>query len=303
MPKRADILKQKFQDSLTLPFEQVLPEAVIQKILKEQGVSYRQTLYTPIVTLWAWMSQVLDSDKSLSNAVSRIIAWLATAGETVPSADTGAYSKARKRLSLTVLQPLLKQTADALQMEVKPEQQWCGRRVKAYDGTTVLMSDTIANQQSYPQHSNQKVGCGFPLAKLVVWFCVTTGAVLEVAVAAFTTSEWKLARQLYATLQPGDVVVADSIYGTYVDLALVHSANADAVFRKHHARHCDFRFRQEVGHWRSYCPMAASWAMSSINASRRLWSLTSKHRSAGSPFIDSTTGVSTHRNHFGHHFS
>jgi len=45
------------------------------------------------------MSQVLDSDKSLSNAVSRIIAWLATAGETVPSADTGAYSKARKRLS------------------------------------------------------------------------------------------------------------------------------------------------------------------------------------------------------------
>jgi len=60
-------------------------------------------------------------------------------------------------------------------------------------------------------------------------------------VAAFTTSEWKLARQLYATLQPGDVVVADSAYGTYVDLALVHSANADAVFRKHHARHCDFR--------------------------------------------------------------
>jgi len=51
----------------------------------------------------------------------------------------------------------------------------------------------------------------------------------EVAVAAFTTSEWKLARQLYAT-QPGDVVVADSAYGTYVDLALVHSANADAVF-------------------------------------------------------------------------
>jgi len=46
---------------------------------------------------------------------------------------------------------------------------------------------------------------------------------------AFTTSEWKLARQLYATLQPGDVVVADSAYGTYVDLALVHSANADAV--------------------------------------------------------------------------
>jgi len=47
--------------------------------------------------------------------------------------------------------------------------------------------------------------------------------------------------------QPGDVVVADSAYGTYVDLALVHSANADAVFRKHHARHCDFRRGKKLG--------------------------------------------------------
>jgi len=44
-------------------------------------------------------------------------------------------------------------------MEVKPSNG--GRRVKAYDGTTVLMSDTIANQQSYPQHSNQKSDVAF----------------------------------------------------------------------------------------------------------------------------------------------
>ena len=247
MPNRAAIIKQKFQDSLALPFEQVLPSAVMQQVLEEQGVSYRQTLYTPIVVVWAWMSQVLDSDKSLSNAVSRVIAWLAAAGEEVPSADTGGYSKARKRLPLPVLKLLLKRTAVALQAEVKLEQRWCGRRVKAYDGTTVTMSDTPANQKHYPQHSNQLVGCGFPLAKLVVWFCVTTGAVLEVAIAAFTTSEWEMARQLYATLQPDDVVVADSAYGTYVDLALVRSANADAVFRKHHARHCDFRRGKKLG--------------------------------------------------------
>lgn len=76
------------------------------------------------------------------------------------------------------------------------------------------MSDTPANQKSYPQHSNQKPGCGFALAKLVVLFCVTTGAVLEVAIAPFRTSEWEMARQLYARLQPEDVVVADSAYGT-----------------------------------------------------------------------------------------
>ncbi len=128
---------------------------------------------------------MLDADKSLSNAVNRVIAWLAAAGEEVPSVDTGGYSKARQRLPLAVLKPLLGRTATALTSEVKPEQRWCGRRVKAYDGTTVLMSDTAANQKAFPQHSNQKAGCGFPLAKLVVWFCGTTGAVLSVAVAAF----------------------------------------------------------------------------------------------------------------------
>jgi hypothetical protein len=247
MTNRAEILKQKFQHSIALPFEHVLSETVVQQILQGQGVKYRDTLYTPIVVVWAWLSQVLDADKSLSHAVKRVIAWIAAAQEEVPCADTGAYSKARKRLPLGVLKPLLRQSATELTSVNKPGQQWCGRRVKAYDGTTVLMSDTLANQEVYPQHSNQKEGCGFPLAKLVVWFCGTTGAVLEVAIAAFSTSEWQLSRQLYATLQREDVVVADSAYGTYVDLALVRSQGADAVFRKHHARQCDFRRGKKLG--------------------------------------------------------
>jgi len=107
-------------------------------------VSYRQTLYTPIVTLWAWMSQVLDSDKSLSNAVSRLLSWLATAGETVQ--QTPEHTAKLANAYPDSAPALLKQTADALQMEVKPEQRWCGRRVKAYDGTTVLMSTIIANR-------------------------------------------------------------------------------------------------------------------------------------------------------------
>jgi len=42
-----------------------------------------------------------------------------------------------------------------------------------------------------------------------------TGAVLEVSIAAFKVSEWEMSRQ-HARLQPEDVVVADSAYGTYV---------------------------------------------------------------------------------------
>jgi len=129
----------------------------------------------------------------------------------------------------------------------------------------------------------------------VVWFC--DRAVL-VAVAAFT-SEWKLARPL-CHAQPGDVVVADSAYGTYVDLALVHSANADAVGN---IMRVTVIF---VG--------ARSWALAIIlsNGSvgrcpQSMPQKTLEHyqqaSKCGSPFIDSTTGVSTHRNHFGHHLT
>jgi len=78
---------------------------------------------------------------------------------------------------------------------------------------------------------------------------VTTGAVLEVSIAAFKVSEWEMSRQLYARLQPEDVVVADSAYGTYVDLVLVQAAKADAVFRKHHASPAIF-VGAKVRNWR-----------------------------------------------------
>jgi len=68
------------------------------------------------------MSQVLDPDKSLSHTVARVIAWLSESGAVVP--DTGAYSKARKRLPLSVIQRLLAQTAQTLSVQISDEQRW-----------------------------------------------------------------------------------------------------------------------------------------------------------------------------------
>ena len=74
MPNRSDILKQQFNQSLGFPWQKALPESRIKEILAEEKVQYRNCIYSPLVTLWAMMAQVLDPDKSLSNAVKRIIA-------------------------------------------------------------------------------------------------------------------------------------------------------------------------------------------------------------------------------------
>ncbi|XHX79274.1 MAG: IS4 family transposase [Stenomitos frigidus ULC029] len=247
MLNRAEILKQQWTQSRGLLWQELLPASKLEAILQEEKVSYRNCVYTPIVTLWVMVSQVLEPDKSLSHAVKRIISWLAAAEVACPSPDTGAYSKARQRLPERVLQRLVPEAAAALEQQVPAAQHWCGRRVRVGDGTTVLMSDTAANQTAYPQHSNQATGCGFPIAKWVVMFSLLTGAAVAACIAPLACSEIVMSRLLYQPLAPADVLVADQAYGSYVALALVQQQGADGVFRKHHARQCDFRRGKKLG--------------------------------------------------------
>ena len=247
MSQSAEILKEQFFKSLGLPWQDILPASRLDQILVEEGIKYRSRVYTPVVTLWGMIYQVLSADKSLRHTVKGITTWLVAAGVAAPSSDTGAYSKARGRLSEGLLQRLVPETAEALAQQVPNAQTWCGRRVKVFDGTTLLMTDSAANQSAYPQHGNQAEGCGFPFARVVVFFCLITGAVVSACVAAKTVSEIVMSRLLYQDLDAGDVVMADQAYGSYIDLALIQQQGADGVLRKHHARKTDFRTGRKHG--------------------------------------------------------
>ncbi len=212
MPKRVEILKHKFSNSIGLPFKDLLPETVITEIIHELKIKYRCRLFDPIVTLWAFLSQVLDVDKSCHKAVSRVIAYLAGEGVELPSTDTSAYCQARIRLPEEFLQKLFYKAAVGLEEKVSEEYLWCGRKVKVIDGSTVSMSDTPSNQKEYPQHKKQKLGCGFPIAKIGVIFSIATGAAIALVIDVFNTHDIQLARKLYEFLNPGDVLLGDRAY-------------------------------------------------------------------------------------------
>ena len=84
------ILRQKFQQSIGLPFADMFDQSQIEDALKAYGISYRKRLFCPIVTLWAWLSQVLDKDKSCKKAVSRVVSYLVAAEQPPPSTNTSA---------------------------------------------------------------------------------------------------------------------------------------------------------------------------------------------------------------------
>lgn len=106
MTNRVKILKEKFSTSWGLPFQSLLPESVIQEIIDELKIKYRCRLFDPFVTLWAFLSQVLDVDKSCHNTVSRVITYLMGEKVEIPSTDTSAYCGARSRLPEELLAKL-----------------------------------------------------------------------------------------------------------------------------------------------------------------------------------------------------
>lgn len=247
-------LRKKFSQSTGLPIRETLSEDEIEAALKAEGVTYRRCLFDPIITIWAFLSQVLDSDRCCRKAISRVFAYLSDTQEVADpielidsESDTGAYCKARQRLFQGVLDRLYQTVATHQEKAVGKERLWCGRRVFLGDGTTVLMPDTPENQAAYPQHPNQKPGCGFPIAKLVAIFSLTTGAVIDAITDVWSAYEPALFRQISGCLCPGDVYVADRIYCTYVDIALLCNRLVDSVLRLHGSRKVDFRKGKRLG--------------------------------------------------------
>ena len=246
---RVAILREKFAQSIGLPFASILCESEIEQALEDEGITYRKRLFCPIVTLWAWTSQVLDKDKSCKNALSRVISYLVAEGQTPPSTDTSGYCKARKRIKEGFLLFLMRLTGKHLHEQPEPELLWCGRRVAVFDGSSLTMADTKKNQQKYPQPQSQAKGCGFPAGRIVCGFSLSTGAVFDAVMSSMKTGEINLFRQLYPNLEAGDVALGDRIFGTYADICLLHAGDVDSAFRMHGARKTDFRKGKRLARW------------------------------------------------------
>ena len=197
--------------------------------------------------MWAFLSQVLDVDKSCHNTVSRVIAYLVSEKVEIPSTDTSAYCQARSRLPEELLEKLFGQAAQSLEEKVTSEHSWCGRSVKVIDGSSVSMPDTVENQKIYPQASSQKPGCGFPIAKIGVLFSLATGAAIALAVEVLNTHDLQLARKLYKFLNQGDVILGDRAFCAYADLIMIQNQGCDALFRKHQARKTSMQKGRIVG--------------------------------------------------------
>ena len=67
-------LKRQFLQDGELPFGDVLSEDIVGGALAANAVAWLDRIYSPLVTLWVFLGQVLSQDHSCRSAVARLIA-------------------------------------------------------------------------------------------------------------------------------------------------------------------------------------------------------------------------------------
>lgn len=233
-----------------LCFTKLLPKDQIETAIQQHQVCFRERLYTPLVTIWTFLYQVLAPDQSCRAAVARLLAYLCVGGHDAGSPQTGPYCKARLRLPEDLVADLARRNGQNLHHQVPSTNLLNGRPIKMADGTTLSMPDTPENQKVYPQQPGQKAGLGFPIIRLVGLISLSCGAVLDVAMAAYSgkrTGETSLLRRLFDCLQAGDVLLADAMFSNYWTIVLAFLRGIDILSHHDGRRSINFRKGNRLG--------------------------------------------------------
>jgi hypothetical protein len=216
-----------------------LDDQAIHDACRQTGHRWRDCILTPAAIVHWFIIQVLHGNTALEHI--SLLAGRAFTG--------AAYCLARSNLPLRVYEAVLRALIKALVPDTHAAGLWLGRhRTFLADGSSFSMPDAPELQAHFGQPGNQKPGCGFPVASILVMFHAGTGLLLGVLAAPLRTHEMAYIEFLHSILQLGDVLVADRGFCSFAHLALLIGRGAHAVIRMHQRQIVDFTPNRPYAH-------------------------------------------------------
>jgi Transposase DDE domain len=194
------------------------------------GCRWRARILDPVTTIHLFILQILHRNTACTH-LPRL---------TGLGFSASAYCQARSRLPLAVLQALLRRLIETCKPLTDTVGLWHGHRTWLVDGTGVSMPDRPGLQRAFGQPTNQAVGCGFPVARVLALFHAGTGLLQQVLTAPLCSHEMSRVALLHPELRDGDVLVRDRAFGTFAHLALLVGRGLHGVFRMSQRRVVDF---------------------------------------------------------------
>jgi hypothetical protein len=131
--RQGELFRQRFLQDGSLPFTEVLTEEYLSQAVETIQAGWKDRIFTPLVTLWVFLGQVLSTDLSCRAAVARSIAHRVAQGLPPCSSETGAYCQARKRLPLAFFASVARRVSWTQDTQADPQWLWKGfiRRTRA----------------------------------------------------------------------------------------------------------------------------------------------------------------------------
>jgi len=228
----------------------ILSEKEVLEVCEDVGLKFRQRFFNPFMTLWLFVWQTMSGDHSCRAVLMHFISFCQQKEIPLPSSNTAAYCKARKRLPEKLIKILSVKIAQKMTSLQPPCWLWKKRQLKLVDGTTCSMPDTKENQFKYPQQTEQKTGVGFPIMRLVGVFSVSCGTLLAAAMGPYRgkgAGEGGLFRQILDVFTKGDIALFDRYYSAFWIIGLLQKRGVDIVSRQHQQRKVDFRRGKKLG--------------------------------------------------------
>src|SRR5687768_10269489 len=158
---------------------QLQPEAIIGACEEAGYTSWRDRVLTPVTTIQLFLLHILHGHNACSHLphLSGI------------RFSASAYCQARTKLPLDLFGLLFTRLCASVHPHVSDEGRWHGHRTFLVDGSGGSRPDTLALQEAFGQSTEQRPGCGVPVARLLGLFHAGTGVLLKLVVAPLLTHD------------------------------------------------------------------------------------------------------------------
>jgi len=254
--------KKQLEQNLLPAFENLLPIEAMDRYVKENLPHTRDKVYPPVRTAFSMIFTGVQEDKSLQNTVNifnekyeseceilrqkELKSLLQSKEEDskrgkksgrprkykskIPksksrelSDSTVAYTNARKRLPIELLQLIFNQTNAPNDIK---EENWHGYKTYITDGTYLQLQDTSKIREKYPPIESNGM---FPQSLLQVFIRQGSGQIHDFALGNRKISELELVLPMLKKMQANDLLLADDLYNTYYHFCLIQQQKAHII--------------------------------------------------------------------------
>jgi hypothetical protein len=214
-------------DALEL-FQAALPAEFFERQRQAAGQRPEKGIYTTAMVVLLVILQRLLPGKAtlhgavqqvLSGALQRVLPQHKRIAEGTLSSNTGAFSRARCRLSKLVVEMAADQIVQYLLAGRQEALPGLGRQAFLLDGSSVDLPHTQELVEAYPPASNQRGASHWPMMRVLVAHDLVSGIALRPAWGPMygiqRVSEQSLAEAIIDRLPDGSIIVWDRNFGVF----------------------------------------------------------------------------------------